>query len=630
MYAVPATPALAPSPPPIVARCNAEARSISRRVKCGHVVFPLDRGRPGGKKIRVYFELYPRRDRTHRASSTVVSLEGGPGFPVSLDRSARAEIWRPVARHRNLLLVDLRGTGKSDALACKAFAKAAKGYVARAGRCARQIGPKRDLYSTAQAVLDVEGVLRALHQRKIDLYGDSYGSYAAEAYALRFPGRLRSLTLDGTYPLPGTDPAWADLLEAIRRGLHLVCDRRPGCPARARGVDPVELVAGFADRVRTQPILGFAPDGDGTRTRVRLNEDAFVQIVSAGYWHPALWRDILAAVAAAEDGDNAPILRLGAETVTVEAGPADPDYWSDALYLSVICHDYPQLWDPATPMTDRLAEIDTRVAAYPPGTWEPFSAEAWLGTDYEGALACLRWPSPRRPDPPDPPGAVYPDVPTLVLNGDLDTITASSGAVEVANRFPGSTFVEMANSFHVTAIYDHDHCASRIYARFVRRLDPGNASCSRRVAEVHVVPRFPTTLAGVRPARSLPGDESELVDRRLAAAAASAVADVQSRWFVNYDGTSVGLRGGRWSYGGSDAVRFRLRNVQFVPDVHVSGRAVWREATDGSVRAQVTVRGPRGRSGSLVLRWSMRRQLAQATLTGTIGSRSLRATMLAP
>ena len=630
MYALPATPALAPTPPPIVARCNAEARSISRRVKCGHIVFPLDRTKPGGKKIRVYFELYPRRDRKHPASSTVVSLEGGPGFPVSLDRSARAEIWRPVAKHRNLLLVDLRGTGKSDALACKAFAKAARGYVARAGRCARQIGPKRDLYSTAQAVIDVEGVLRALHLRKIDLYGDSYGSYASEAYALRYPGRLRSLTLDGTYPLPGTDPAWADLLEAIRRGLHLVCDRWPHCPARERGVDPVELVARFADRVRAKPILGFAPDGDGTRTRVRLNEDAFVQIVSAGYWHPALWRDILAAVVAANRGDNAPILRLGAETVTVEAGPADPDYWSDALYLSVICHDYPQLWDPATPMADRLAEIDTRVAAYPPDTWEPFTAEAWLGTDYEGALACLRWPSPSQPDPPDPPGAVYPGVPTLVLNGDLDTITASSGAVDVANRFPGSTFVEMANSFHVTAIYDHDHCASRIYVRFVRRLDPGDTSCAQRVAEVHVVRNFPRSLKGVRPARSLPGDESRRIQRRLAAAAASTVADVQSRWYVNYDGTSVGLRGGRWSYGGSDAVRFRLRDVQFVPGVQVSGRATWREATDGSVRAEVNVVGPHGLSGSLTIRWSLRQQHARATLTGTVGGRSLRATMLAP
>jgi hypothetical protein len=27
---------------------------------------------------------------------------------------------------------------------------------------------------------------------------------------------------------------------------------------------------------------------------------------------------------------------------------------------------------------------------------------------------------------------------------------------------------------------------------------------------------------------------------------------VISRWCVNYDGTSVGLRGGTWSYGGGD------------------------------------------------------------------------------
>jgi hypothetical protein len=132
----------------------------------------------------------------------------------------------------------------------------------------------------------------------------------------------------------------------------------------------------------------------------------------------------------------APILRLAAETVTIDAGPADPAYWSDALYLAVVCHDYPQLWDFSTPIADRRAEAESRIAAYPPGTFLPFSASAWNGADYEGVFACLRWPAPARPDPPDPPGAVYPDVPTLVLNGDLDTITASSGAPGGRAPFP--------------------------------------------------------------------------------------------------------------------------------------------------------------------------------------------------
>ena len=376
--------------------------------------------------------------------------------------------------------------------------------------------------------------------------------------------------------------------------------------------------------MRAAPITGFAPDGDGTRTPVRLDEDALVQLASAGYWYPALWRDLPAAIRAAERGDNAPILRLAAETVVIEAGVSAPRDSSEALYLSVICHDYPQLWDPSTPMALRRAEAERRIAAYPAGTFAPFSAAAWTGTDYEGVLACLRWPSPRRPDPPDPPDASYPDVPTLVLNGDLDTITASSGAREVARRFPRSTFVELANSFHVTALYDTDACASAIYVGFVRNLAATDTSCAREVGEVNVVPSF----AEAAPADSAVGDESTRDDRRLAAAAALTAADVIARWMVNYDGTGVGLRGGRWTYTGYPNVRFRLTNVQLVPGVRVSGTVRW-AYLGGTVRGAVDALGPDGTRASLSIAWP-KEPGAAATLTGTVGGRVLRATMTAP
>ena len=500
----------------------------------------------------------------------MVSIEGGPGFPVTPDRLGRVEMWRPVSLRRDLLLIDLRGTGRSGALGCRAFSVSSVGYVARAGNCAKQIGAKRDLYSTSQAVQDVEAVIRALRAGRIDLYGDSYGTYAAQAYALRYPSRLRSIALDGAYPLPGTDPAWADLLEAVRLGLDLVCSRAD-CPT----ADPLGLLADFAVRVRGSPIVGFAPDGDGTRTSVRLDEDALVQIASAGYWYPGLWRDLLAALEAADRGDNAPMLRLAAEIVTVDVGGEDPPSSSEALYLAVICHDYPQLWDFSTPMAGRQAEADARLAAYPPGAFDPFTAEAWTGTDYEGVFACLRWPSPARADPPDPPGATYPSVPTLVLNGDLDTITTTAQAQEVASRFPASTYVEIQNSFHVTALYDADGCASRLYTRFVKNLALADTSCAQEIAEVRVVPSFPASLADTTPADPAAGDASTVDDRRLAAAAAFTVADAVSRWWVNYDGTSVGLRGGRWSYFGDEVVHFDLARTRFVAGVEVTGRVRW-------------------------------------------------------
>lgn len=615
-----------PPPPALVERCPAEARALHAGVRCGFVRVPLDRSKPAGRTIRVYFERYPRRNRSRPRLATVVSIEGGPGFPVTPDRGGRVEMWRPVSSRRALVLVDLRGTGGSAPLGCPAFAATSVGYVKRAGRCAAQIGPRRDFYSTSQAVQDVEAVLRALRAGRVDLYGDSYGTYAAQAYALRYPGRLRSLVLDGAYPLPGTDPAWADLVAAIRRGLRLTCLRASGCPTR----DPVALVSRFADRVRASPIAGVARDGDGTRTRVRLDEDAFVQLVSSGYYYPALWRDLPAAIKAAQRGDTAPILRLAAETVTVDAGGEDPPFSSEALYLSVICHDYPQLWDPATPQGGRAVEAARRLASYPIGTFEPFSASAWTGTDYEGVFACLRWPSPARSDPPDPPGALYPSVPTLVLNGDLDTITASSGAREVARRFPESTFVEVENSFHVTALYDADGCAVSLYVRFVRDLDPGGTSCARRIGEVHVVPRFPASVGKTPPARPAWGDRSLRDDRRLAAAAAGTVADVVARWWVNYDGTSAGLRGGRWSYAGDEVVAFRLAGVRFVRGVAVTGRARWAYRGSGAVSASVRVRGSAGVEGVVRMRWSTRKPGSVASLAGTVAGRTLRATMPAP
>jgi hypothetical protein len=361
---------------------------------------------------------------------------------------------------------------------------------------------------------------------------------------------------------------------------------------------------------------------------VLVDIDGLVQIVGAGYWHPGVWRDLPAAILAAERGDAEPLLRLGAETITIDAGGEDPPSSSEALYLAVTCADYPQVWDPSTPIEDREAEIEERLAAYPDGTFDPFTGEEWTGTDYEGWLACRRWPTTARDDPPDPEGAAYPDIPTLVLNGDLDTVTSSEGAREVAERFPESRFVEVESSIHVTALYDHDDCASRIYVRFVRTLDPGDTSCAREIPEPHVVPLFATRLADVAPARSLSRDGSSTGDRRLAAVAAATVADVVSRWWVNYDGTSLGLRGGRWSYEGHDPVVFALRRVELVPGVAVTGTARW--GGEKGIVARVTVRGPGRAAGRLRISWPTWEEYAQATLTGTVAGHRLVAAMPAP
>jgi pimeloyl-ACP methyl ester carboxylesterase len=587
---------------------------------------PLDRRLPDGRKIRIYFELRSRADRSRPPTSTVLSIEGGPGFSTTADRSARIQLWRPLSARRDLLLVDLRGTGRSDPLDCPAFRRHILGYIDRAARCAAQLGTARDFYDTSQSVQDLAAVLGALRIGRVDLYGDSYGSYAAQAFALRYPHKLRSLVLDGTYQLPGSDPAFADLAASTRSGLRLACGRRPACPAGRE--DPVKVVAGLVARVRRDPIVGTAPDGDGTPTHVRLDEDALVQVMMSGFYDQAVWRDILAAARSAKAGDTRPLLRLAAETVTTDGPNGDPRLYSESLYLAVICHDYPELWSPSTPVARRPAEVRAALAAYPAGTFAPFSAAAWTGTDFEGALACLRWPAPARPDPPAPPGSAYPRVPTLILNGDLDNITPLADATVVAHRFPRSTLVDVENAGHVTALLDQNDCASVIYLQFVSTLSAGDTSCASRTPEVRVVPAFARSAAAVAPARAGRRDRSTVLDRRVASAAAQTVADALQRWWVNYDGTGVGLRGGRWSYSGGNLTTFAFHRDSFVPGVTVSGTARW-VYTTGRVRANLVVRAG-GVVEHLHMRWSLQVRAAMADIDGHADGRPLHAHMLAP
>jgi hypothetical protein len=216
-------------------------------------------------------------------------------------------------------------------------------------------------------------------------------------------------------------------------------------------------------------------------------------------------------------------------------------------------------------------------------------------------------------------------VPTLVINGDLDNITASSGALVVASRFPRSTFVETHNTIHVSALGDRDGCAAPIVRRFVRTLDPGDTSCAARIAEVRVVDRFPRRSAGLVPAVARSGDHTTVAARRVAASAAAMVADAIQRWTINYGGTDRGLRGGRWGWTGDRLTRFRFHRARFTQDVPVNGRAIWRLGT-GAVRARLRIPG----HGRLRAAWNLRRPLAVATLTGRLDGHRLRATMLAP
>src|SRR5262245_14723260 len=170
-------------------RCNSQFNGY-----CGSITRPLDPVNNSAGTIKIGFEFYPRSNDGLPSLGTILPQEGGPGYPSTDTREAYLGLFAPLRDRRDVLIVDKRGTGQSSPIACSALQK--DETPAAIAACATQLGAKAWYYGTALAAADVAAVMDALAIDRVDLYGDSYGTYFGQSFAARFPNRLRSVILD--------------------------------------------------------------------------------------------------------------------------------------------------------------------------------------------------------------------------------------------------------------------------------------------------------------------------------------------------------------------------------------------------------------------------------------------------
>src|SRR4051794_34679220 len=318
----------------------ASAQALTRcgGARCGHITRPLDPAKPHGRAIRIAFRWYAPRGRP--TGPPLVAVEGGPGYPTTGSRVEYVGIFGPLVRQRGLLLVDNRGTGGSALIDCKglqAFTGRSSGsvFAERVGRCARAIDARfgahaSDLFATAYAAEDLAAVIRARHMKRVDLYGDSYGTFFVQSFAARHPELLHSVILDSAYPVRGLDPWYASSGETARTALDAVCARDPACPPGSA----VARLGQLLERVRAHPIVAAARDSDGSRiATVRVGPRALADLVQDAGYDPVPLRELDASVRAALAGDPVPIVRLVAQSGSYDHGTSDAGYFSDGLYM---------------------------------------------------------------------------------------------------------------------------------------------------------------------------------------------------------------------------------------------------------------------------------------------------------
>lgn len=566
---------------------------------CGRVDVPLDRRAPAGARVPIAFVLLPHTDTGSAAFEPVFVILGGPGDAASAATWIAERNFAGVRDHRDVVLVDYRGEGRSNAIVCQPLQQLATddsaAVVDATGTCGAQLGDASDRYGAGDVADDVDDVRAALGYPKIDLYGISYGTVQAQAYALRHAAHLRALVLDGAMSPLDTTGNWeigtANAV-AVANDIALVCRRSPSCSGAHPA--PENAIARLAAQLRRHPVDGAAQDATGAWHTLHVDEGALVRMAIGTDFLYTTDGELVAAAASLRHGDPAPLLRLAANAPSpLFVSDPDPTVFSAGLNAAAQCTDFPVPWDLSAPFAHRRAQFDAAIAHL---SFGPFSPTAWAENAFSGY--CLKWPAPDDLASVTP-GTRFPDVPVLVVAAELDTSTPLAQGRFVAGEFPRSQLIVLRNGGHVPGFYAG--CIPDIFARFVTTLGTGDTTCLMSDdSDRPALAGFPRRVREAPKAAARRGDRSRATDRRLATVVWDTVEDsLRQSVRLPADGSGPGLRGGTFDAGFDDTgAHLDLHELRFSTDAAVDGHVDWTYDT-GAVDATVTVAAPGASGGTL-------------------------------
>jgi pimeloyl-ACP methyl ester carboxylesterase len=162
---------------------------LAEEVLCGEHDVVEDRSARSGRRIQIRFAILPARRRPARPDPLFV-FAGGPGQGARAYAGLAARFFKGVRRTREIVLVDLRGTGDSHALTCAQPADEIE-QLARltdtaspVGECVRDLDADPRQYTHLAALADVDDIRQGLAYDHINLWGGSWGTRAVATAVL--------------------------------------------------------------------------------------------------------------------------------------------------------------------------------------------------------------------------------------------------------------------------------------------------------------------------------------------------------------------------------------------------------------------------------------------------------------
>lgn len=445
---------------------------LAEEVRCGvHTVFE-DRLRKLGRRLSIRVAVLPALRRIVEPDPLFL-FAGGPGQGARSMAPVADRFFRQIRRHRDIVLVDLRGTGASHPLSCdmpgdEIAALALDDVGAQAQRCAADLDADPRFYTHRESLADLDEIRQALGYDRVNIWGGSWGTRAALLYALRYPHAVRTVTLDGAVPLtlgfPRTASATA---QAALDRLIETCEKDDEC--RAAFPDPrAELDAMERRFVNGAVSITIRHPRTHQPVTVTVTRGIVFDIIRGALYVPRDAAAVLQLIRAAAAGDFAPLAAQYVRTASVTTDDMTPG----ATFAVLCSEDLPAI---ANADFRRDAEGSRFGTAY---------ADIWRER-------CQAWPKGAGID--ETPGAIS-QVPALILSGAHDPVTPPSTGDMMQRHFTRSRHVIVPAAAHNASFTG---CVPDLIAHFIDRGDADglDIACAAQPAW----PPFVLGVSGSRP-----------------------------------------------------------------------------------------------------------------------------------
>ncbi len=292
--------------------------------QCAAVQVPIDYAHPSGKKISL--QLVKVHDKRNTSGNALLINPGGPGGSgVETALGLSPQVSDGVLTHYDLVGFDPRGVGSSTPIRCLSdaqkdtinaaqpdvltpagFAQARAQAATAAKACTHKYGGDLADYNTVNTARDMDQIREAVGDARMNYLGFSYGTELGAQYAHLFPGKVRTMVLDGAVnPLTSDITAFADQLQGFEGAFDQFaawCAKQSSCQPIG---DAREAVYNLVSTARKAPI----PSGQSSEHRSATSSLVLTGVLSALY-SQSQWSALGTALIQARAGRSEGLLTL--------------------------------------------------------------------------------------------------------------------------------------------------------------------------------------------------------------------------------------------------------------------------------------------------------------------------------